>query len=550
MCPATLSRSFPVLAYSDGSGEHTFMLSTESATIGRLGDQDLVLPDSYVSRRHALIRRVDAGYELLDRGSTHGTYVNGARVERAFLRAGDIVQFGSLSAVKFRFDVPSIDESRPHPSLADELLTAMAVFSPSMGDARPAVREMEQLSFLISAARELNSGGAITDILRVLLQSAIKLTGAERGFVFLREQGEMTLALGLRADGTPVDEDSTVSRRAMQKAIASESKFSLSDTLADDSASAWASVVANSIRSIYCIPLRKHVSPAEPSRLLGLLYLDSQIGSGHLTEIDHQVLEMVAAEAATLLDNALMAEAEIKARRAAEELAVAAKIHSSLMSITLPTLPYAVMHARTVPCLAIGGDFFDAIALDECVYVVIADVSGKGVPAAIVAATLQGIIHSQLLTRQSLVDIADLVNRFLCTRNVDKYATMIMLKLCPDGTLEYLNCGHVPPMLVNSSGVTRLEEYNLIVGLIPGATYESAVCHLKPGDRILLTTDGVTEAENLSREMFGDERLDSVAASGGIDTILDQLAEFQRGVQAQDDWTLFDIRYHGPATAN
>ena len=549
MCPTTLIRNLPALTYADRDGEHAFALDRETTTIGRLADQDLVLPDNFVSRRHALILRVEDRYELIDQGSSHGTYLNGARIERSLLHPGDVVQFGSLNTQKFQFELPPDADRRSSHSLADELLSALTVFAPSLSESEAAGHEMEQLSFLISAARELNAGGAITDILRVLLQSSIKLTGVERGFVFLREEGEMRLALGLRSDGTVVEEDSTVSRRAMQKAIQSESKFSIGDTLADDSASAWASVVANSIRSVYCIPLRKHVSPAEPSRLLGLLYLDSQLDVGHLSEIDHQVLDLVANEAATLLDNALLAEAEMQARRAAEELAIAAQIHSNLMSITLPTLPYAVLRAKSVPCLAIGGDFFDAVALDDCVCAAIADVSGKGVPASIVAATLQGIIHAQMLTRQGLPEIADLVNRFLCARNVGKYATMVLVKLCPNGELEYINCGHIPPVVVSDAGVRRLEESNLIVGLIAGATYTSARCRLAPGERVLLTTDGITEAENSTGEQFGDARLDGVLHLDSLDAILTHLAEFQKPVQAQDDWTLLDIRYRGVLAA-
>lgn len=543
------SSSHAALHYTDRAGEHSFLLERDVITIGRMVDQDLVLPESYVSRRHALIERAGNEYEVVDCNSTHGTYVNGVRVERSKLQRGDLLQFGSLTSMKFRFQSSSLEEQKTTHSLADQLLTAVAGMSNSFIGGRRAVNEMGQLNFLIRAARELNSGGAKDDILRVLLQSAIKITGAERGFVYLREDGEMNVALGLRADGEAVEEDSSVSRRAMQKAIASDSKFSVSDTFADDSASTWASVVANSIRSIYCIPLRKHVSPAEPNRLLGLLYLDSQLGGSNVSEMDQQVLELVATEAATLLDNALMSEAESKSRRAAEELAVAAKIHSSLMSITMPTLPYAVLEAQSVPCLDIGGDFFDAVALEDCVCAVIADVSDKGVPAAIVAATLQGIIHAQLMTGHSLADIADLVNRFLNSRDVDKYATMILLRLCPDGTIEYVNCGHVPAMIVNGAGIKRLEEYNPIVGMIPGETYTAAYCRMEPGDRLLMITDGVTEALNASREMFGETRLDEVVTMGGISTILEELAAYQHGLQSQDDWTLFEIRYCGERAA-
>jgi len=541
MLAMSLLHNQPRLSYSDQDGEHSVTLERDSTGIGRSPDQDLVLHEPFVSRRHALITRLDGHFELVDQKSSHGTYVNGARVERTRLHAGDTVQFGSLSSAKFQFLLDTGLGSTATHSLADELLSAVSVLAPDLKDTRQSGREMEKLNFL------LNAGGAITDIFRVLLQLSIQLTGVDRGFVFLREGGEMRLALGLRADGTIVAEDSTVSRRAMQKAIASERKFSVSDTLADNDASAWASVMANSIRCIYCIPLRKQISPTEPNRLLGLLYLDSQIGAGSLSEIDHQVLDTVAIEAAALLHNALLAELESKARLAAEELAVAAAIHSSLMSITLPTVSYAALQARSIPCLAIGGDFFDAVALDDCVYVAIADVSGKGVPASIVAATLQGIIHALMLTGQGLPEIAALVNRFLCTRRVGKYATMVLLKLYPDGEAEYINCGHIPPLLVSSSGARRLTENNLIVGLIADASYEASRCRLAAGERILLVTDGITEAENGAGEQFGDAELDRVIQLTSLGALLDCVAKFQAPHEAQDDWTLVDIRYQGDA---
>jgi sigma-B regulation protein RsbU (phosphoserine phosphatase) len=539
----TPSGSFSSLVYSDSSGEHIIPLERASTSIGRSLDQDLVLAETFVSRRHALIHRINNHYEVADQKSSHGTFLNGARVNSVRLKSGDILQFGSPTATAYRFQNQPLTEAASTESFTVSLLRAFSSLAPE----EPAgAHQMEQLSFLINSARRLNAVGAIDDILRVLLESSIKLTGVERGFVFLCENGEMRLALGLRGDGGVVQEDSTISRSAMQKAVESESKFWVSDTFADAGTSAWASVVANSIRAMYCIPLRKHTPASQPNRLLGLLYLDSQIGPGHLSEIDHQVLEMVSVEAATLLENALLAQAELKARLAAEELAVAARIHANLMAIQLPTVSFASLEARTLPCRAIGGDFFDAVAVDNCICAVVADVSGKGVAASIVAATLQGIIHAQLLARQDLSDLASVVNQFLCERGVGKYATMILLKIWPDGNVEYLNCGHIPPVIVTSAGTSRLEESNLVVGLLPGVHYKSGFCALTPGERILLFTDGITEAENHRGEQFGDAELEGILHRAGLDQILHRLAKFQGQQESQDDCTLCELIYRGP----
>jgi phosphoserine phosphatase RsbU/P len=545
MCSMAVPTTSPALKYTDLDGEHSFALGAENTSIGRSPDQDLVLKEAFVSRRHALIIRQNGHFELIDQNSSHGTFLNGQRVERALLKSGDSLQFGSLNAASFRFLLPTGVSDSSSSGVASDLLSALSVFAPTDRNIPQPAREIEKLSFLLNAARQLNAGGAITDIFHALLQLSLQLTGVERGFVYLLEGEEMRLALGLRSDGSTVEEDPSVSRRAMQKAIESDSKFFLSDTLADDSASGWASVLANSIRSIYCIPLRKHISPAEPNRLLGVLYLDSQIGAGSLSEIDHQVLDTLANEASTLLHNALLANTEIKARKAEEELTIAASIHSGLMSITLPKLDYAELRARSLPCHAIGGDFYDVITLEDCTCIAIADVSGKGVPASIVAATLQGIIHALMLTGQSLPETADLVNRFLCTRQVGKYATMILLKVFPNGCVEYMNCGHIPPLLITATGTRYLEEGNLIVGIIKEATYTSWQITLEPGERIFLTTDGCTEIENKSGQQLGIDGLATLVQISGLDDLIEHLTRFQASDEAQDDWTLLDIRYTG-----
>jgi phosphoserine phosphatase RsbU/P len=536
-----------MLVFSDGDGEHMVVLDHASTSIGRSPSQDVVLRDAAVSRQHAAIELDGGTYLVVDRHSTHGTFLNGVRVERAVLEPGDVLQMGSLKGPQLRFQLHNLDTttgSARDDSATDLFLSLKDSLHPP-GETKTAAREMEQLNWLLRAARQLNEGVAIEDILGVLLKLTLQLTGEERGFVFLCKEGQMRFAQGLGEQGKIVEEDSTISRHAMQNAIDSESKFQVSDTMADKSVSEWSSVLENKIRSICCIPLRKRGAANEPVRLLGLLYLDSRIRPGYLTQVDHQLLDTIATEAAALVHNALLAEEEQKARQMREELAFAARIHQGLMSDTLPAIPYAALRARSIPCLAIGGDFYDVVALDDCACVTVVDVSGKGVSAAIVAAALQGIIHAQLLAGQSLPQIAAMANRFLCARDVGKYATMVVLRLFPEGRFEYLNCGHIPPIAVLGDEIRRLEESNLVVGLLEGAGYCSAFGTLRPGERILLVTDGITEAENPAGDLFGDAGLCAFAHLDDIDAILDIVARFQAPNPAQDDITLIDVRYTG-----
>jgi serine phosphatase RsbU (regulator of sigma subunit) len=543
MTPALLN---PTLNYTDADGDHSFVLDRDSTSIGRSAGQDLVLHDPRISRKHVVILRENGVYQVLDQGSTHGSFVNGARIEKAALKDGDVLQLGSLVGLKVHFRSTSGKrESTDHKTIVSELLSSFHELTPVPDGGHPTTGEIGKLSWLLSAARQLNAGGAIGEILTTLLQLTLQITGVERGFVFLLEGEEMKLARGLNAGGHLIEEDGTVSRRAMQAAIESGSKFSIRDTLRDEAASAWASVISNSIRSVYCIPLRKRDMGSGKSTLMGLLYLDSQIGPGYLSEVDHQLLDTIATEAAALLHNALLAEAENQARRAREEMAVAAKIQSGLMSIALPVLPWAALQAKMIPCLEVGGDFFNAVALDDCLCAGIADVSGKGVAAAIVAATLQGIIHAQLASRQRLPEIAAQLNQFLFARSVGKYATLVLLKLYKDGRVEYLNCGHIAPVLVRGDQRERLCESNTVVGLLPDVTYCSGHFTLQAGDRLLLVTDGLVEAENEAGEAFGDDGLDRIAHLPEIEDILEHVARFQAHNHAQDDCTALQVQYLG-----
>jgi serine phosphatase RsbU (regulator of sigma subunit) len=179
--------------------------------------------------------------------------------------------------------------------------------------------------------------------------------------------------------------------------------------------------------------------------------------------------------------------------------------------------------------------------------VALVDVSGKGISAAILASTLQGMLHVQLEAGQPLDAIAAATNRYLCLKAVGKYATMLLLRLHQDGTLEYLNCGHVQPRLCSDARVSRLEQSNVPVGLLDGAEYAAGVAALRPGSRVILVSDGVTEAEDAQGEFFGDERLDSAALWADLPGVLQRMAEFCAGHPANDDCTIVQVTFTGPA---
>src|SRR5581483_3861817 len=150
--------------------------------------------------------------------------------------------------------------------------------------------------------------------------------------------------------------------------------------------------------------------------------------------------------------------AEESARRYQQELSIAASIQQRLMAVTIPEVPFATLRGRNLSCKEIGGDFFDAVNTDDGLAVVLADVSGKGVSAALLASTLQGMVYSHLIAGMPLPEIVAAVNRFFTQKHLgEKYATVLIARVNKDGKLEYVNCGHIPPLLVSDHKVAPPE---------------------------------------------------------------------------------------------
>jgi phosphoserine phosphatase RsbU/P len=254
----------------------------------------------------------------------------------------------------------------------------------------------------------------------------------------------------------------------------------------------------------------------------------------------------VATEAASLIENARLVQAEEEARRYQQELSIAASIQQRLMAVTIPEVPFARINPKNIPCKDIGGDFYDAVNTEDGLAVVLADVAGKGVSAALLASTLQGMIYAQLVVHTPLTEIVASTNRYLTSKHIgEKYATVIIARLRRDGDLEYVNCGHVPPLLVCGGEVIRPSHGNLPVGLLPDVTYSSDRYSLHPGDRLVLVTDGVTEAENEQGEFFDNERLEAVAKTGSLREILAAVAKFCGPVPLSDDCTVVEMIFCG-----
>jgi sigma-B regulation protein RsbU (phosphoserine phosphatase) len=538
-----------VLVVVEGSDRRTLVLDHFPFTVGRRTDRDLVMADPRVSREHAHFIREPDGTYLIDQGSRHGTFVNGERINRRKLGRNDRVEFGVQGAA---YAVFSPDRSPS--SAAQQFLSQFSTWKPATG----AGSDLEMLNVFLEAARKLNTSGVLDDVLNALLEAALRLTRAERGFVFLRHaDGELHLAAGRDKTGESINDDSTISRSVLRDAAKSASEFLVTDTDDTGKLAGRESVVAHNLHSVICIPLRKTViqekakedTRAGDSDVQGVLYLDAHFLSGKLSSVSHDILRTIANGAATLVENAALVQAEDAAKRYRQELAIAAEIQQRLMTVTVPEVPFAKVNAVSYACKDIGGDFFDLVYTDKGLSLIVADVSGKGVSAAVVASILQGMLYSQLARDSSLPEMISAVNRFLCEKvGGQKYATLVVARLLGNGELELINCGHVPPLLVSGDKVTKLEEGNLPVGLVPQAEFQASRLQLKPGERLLLVTDGVTEAEDATGEFFGNERLESCCQEG-LAAVELAVTAFRGDTPLTDDFTITELIFRGDVSS-
>jgi sigma-B regulation protein RsbU (phosphoserine phosphatase) len=539
-----LSQPAVSLAVVEGSITKNVPVHCIPFTVGRRPEKDLVISDARVSRDHAVIVMEGSDYWLEDKGSKHGTFVNGERIRRHKLSNNDKIEFGAREGIHVIFN------PGPMKAAATDLLSEISEIE--TGNAS----DLEKLSLLLDAARRLNSTSVLEDVLVTLLETTQKLTNADRAFVFLRNaDGTLRLAAGRDAQGRALADDFTISRSILQEAADSGCEFLVTDTSRSDELALRNSIVAFELRTVICIPLcktsMKERGCEDPSlakvNVLGVLYLDSKFASREFSTVSHDVLRAIANDAAGLLENARLVQAAEEARLYQQELAIAASIQQGLMTVSIPDVPFAKVRARSVACKDVGGDFYDFVSTGSKLTAVVVDVSGKGISAAILASTLQGMIYSQLAASVPLANIAKGVNDFLCQKRLEsKYATLVIAQLSSDGDLEIANCGHLPPLCVSNKSVRKLESGNFPVGLLPAVTYETVQFKLQNGDRMLLFSDGVTEAVNAVDDFFGDERLEIAAASENpFDSISAQLTAFCGNTPAADDSTLLEVTFTG-----
>src|SRR3954466_1160899 len=534
MAVAATSHTGEAALLIEVAGQRRQMVITKSPlTIGRADDCDATIADLKVSRQHAKLIIEGGEYYVVDCESRHGTFVNGSRCDRIKLKNNDEITFG-VAGVKIVFRHGGA-VSHTTDNSTNILLSRLVSKSDTS--------DLEKLRLFLEAARSLTGGVVVNEVLRNMLDYALKITRAERGFVYLKntEKGvRPALACGLDSKGVSLTVDLIVSHSVVEEALASAAEFITGDASKQQALAERQSIVLNELRTVIAIPLRTRQHGDSPTKVDGVLYLDSRSVSHNLSGVSHEVLRALASECAAVLESAKLVAAEQAAQQYRKEMEIAASIQRSLTSASNVENDFVRVNACSIPCREVGGDFFDIHVSPDAVTVIVADVSGKGISAALLASVIHGMFYAQMTSGAGLVDAIASVNTFLCSRVAgQKYATLLAAQLHRNGKLALVNCGHVPAILAQDGNVTHVEDGDMPVGLIPEVDFHLIERDLPAGSRLCLLTDGISETENAEGAEFGTHLIGSfLCGEEPIQKILDAVQSFGGNTEAQDDRTL------------
>jgi serine phosphatase RsbU (regulator of sigma subunit)/pSer/pThr/pTyr-binding forkhead associated (FHA) protein len=535
-----------------GGTRERYPLAKDRVSIGRSRESDIFLPDQWLSRHHAAIEQREGGFWVGDLNSKNGTLLNGETVrDWRRLRPGDVITLGEHT-LTFCAEAGGDEEDDREP----EGTRVFSVRELSAINTRPAIdpgelqRQNRVLAILSKAASELVVHQPLDQLFDTILNLLLEAVAAERGAILLLE-GAPPAPVIKASRSRQGDALTRVSRSIARRAIDERVSLLLPNVLEDVRFKSEDSILASGIRTAMCAPLWFASTEQGRDAVIGLVYVDSLQHAHSFSEDDLRVLTALANVAAAKIENVRLLEESMEKRRMEEDMRMAAEIQNGLLPRQAPHVPGWDLAGCNRPCRTVGGDYYDFAVEDGRLLVALGDVSGKGTGAALLMTVLRAAVRAHW-TEASLSDAVARINRTVC-QNVpqSKYVTFFLAALDPDtGRLAYVNAGHNPPLLVRAGGrVERLEDGGLVLGMFENVTYAGAMVEMRPGDTLVVYSDGVTETWSPEGAEYGEESLTALAvrsrsldASSLLDAVLREIERFEAGARASDDRTLVVLK--------
>jgi serine phosphatase RsbU (regulator of sigma subunit) len=365
----------------------------------------------------------------------------------------------------------------------------------------------ERLALLYQLTRTFSSSLDLDEVLNTVMDEVIAACRAERGFLMLREpDGGLKFRAARGMDQETINDPQFQISRGVVEGVARGGEAVLtSDAMEDPRFRARQSVMSLGLRSILCAPLKFK------DELLGAIYVDNRLHAGIFSQDDLNMLSAIASSAAIAIENARLYQVAVEKGRMERELQMARRVQSSLMPDEMPQLEGWEFAARWLPARVVAGDFYDAFALEGGqLALVIADVTDKGMPSALLMALTRSIVRASLEGAPSLAQAIAKANRLICADSkIGMPVSLFCARVSPHSPeLTYVNAGHNPPLLWRPARgeVQELSRTGMVLGVDETTTYEESSTSLERGEVLLLYTDGVTDATDRTGQQFGLER--------------------------------------------
>jgi sigma-B regulation protein RsbU (phosphoserine phosphatase) len=369
----------------------------------------------------------------------------------------------------------------------------------------------DRLALLYHLSQTFNSSLDLDEVLNRVMDEVIAATHAERGFVMLTGSGgdeaELTFRAARGLDQQTIEEPRFQVSRSIVERVARQGKPLLtSDAQADDRFNIRQSVVYLGLRSILCVPL------SLKDRVIGVIYVDNRLQAGIFTHADLELLTAIASSAAIAIENARLYQVAVEKGRLERELQMARKVQASLLPAEMPQFPGWEFTAQWRPAREVAGDYYDFIGYSDALGLVIADVTDKGLPAALFMVFTRSIVRNSLARAASPAEGIAHANQVICSESTHGlFVTLFYAHLDPSsGEITYVNAGHNPPLYYQARGdrLTYLSNTGMPLGVEDNSIYTQRSIRLEPGDFVLFYTDGVTEAIDSTEQEYGIERLE------------------------------------------
>jgi sigma-B regulation protein RsbU (phosphoserine phosphatase) len=530
----------------------TFELKKENLSLGRSSDNDLAYPDDpWLSRFHLTFERQSGGWIVKDCASRNGTIVNAATLKEPHpIKAGDRIYAGHLTievrekeSDSKRSVISFVPQEKEKSTREATLVTSL---DKVLGKAEQAERTDSSLhnarfvKALIRAGQELAGHSPLSELFPAILKLALSATGAKRGVILTIENGDL-MERASEGDGF------TLSTGVRDRVIREKCSLVINDAQLDEAFRQQQSIVLQRVRSIMAVPLQTG------DRVIGLIYVDNGTFMRPFLQEDLDLLTVMANVAAIRIEHARLAAVEQADKLLEMELSQASEIQKSLLPPEAPHFQGYELAGYNIPCRTVGGDYYDFLPYqDGRLGLVVGDVSGKGLPAAVMMSGLQARVQMLLETSPDPAKAVTVLNRNLAERGVvGRFITLFYGLLDPTtGSLQYSNAGHNPPLILRADGtIEMLEGGGLVMGLFATEKYELFESCLNPGDLLALYSDGVTEATNRHDTEFGEHGLGKFllqqkhhSCEDMVNALADQVRTWCGSTSFADDFTVVLVR--------